>query len=250
MSYGLAYELRTNVHQNEVSHIKTNKKRKARVKKLSMVTATVLSMLLAIALWTPRIALASFIAEVEPNNTGATAQNVNGNFSLDNDPNINSSTTIPHVSIRATGDGTFDFYTFTTSGGTIILDIDATNVSPRNDTQIGIWNAAGTLVGQNDDDPSPTADPGSFEDGFGTLDSFLQLAGQPAGGYTVGVCRFSCGFANGFLMTGGVQGAGDFYTLHISTAVSTSTIPEPSAMILLGSGLASLGYFRRRRKST
>src|SRR5262245_43717464 len=89
---------------------------------------------LALGLWSPRVASATLIAEIEANNSGATAQNVNGNFSNDFHPDINDntnsniSTDIFHVSIRATGDaeGTYDFYRFTSYGGTLILDIDST----------------------------------------------------------------------------------------------------------------------------
>jgi hypothetical protein len=223
------------------------RKQLARTSDFPRFVAIIGMLALSIGVWTPRTASATFIAETEPNNTGATAQNVDGNFSLDNDPNITSSTTIPHVSIRATGNGTNDFYSFTSAGGIIILDIDTTNAG--NDSEIGIWNAAGVLVDNADDLLPP--DPGSdldFSAPDGTFDSFLQLAGQPAGVYTVGVCLFQCAFADGFSMTGGVQGEGDFYTLHISTAAEVTTVPAPGALILLGSGLAGLALISRRRQ--
>jgi len=46
------------------------------------------------------------------------------------------------------------------------------------------------------------------------------------------------GAANGFALN----------TILPSFSVSTSAIPEPSTMLLLGSGLAGLGFMRRRKK--
>ncbi|MDQ3330741.1 MAG: hypothetical protein M3552_08810 [Planctomycetota bacterium] len=77
-------------------------------------------------------ASAGFVLESEPNNTLATAQNINGNFTLDFSSNIgdvagnNTSTTIPHVTISGTGDGTYDYYSFfvAVAGSIGIFDID------------------------------------------------------------------------------------------------------------------------------
>ena len=235
---------------------KTTEKGMKRMKYFNRIALAAIAAL-AIGLWTPRMASALLIAEIEPNDTGATAQNVNGSFSLDFDANItlnnnptftNTSTTIPHVSIRATGDGTFDFYRFSSLGGRIILDIDATpaaagggDLAGNRDTEIGIWDAAGNFIDFNDD--SAPADPGSPS----VLNSFLDLLGQPAGDYIVGVCRFSCTFAGGFSISGLALTSAGFYTLHIST--EPAAVPEPSAVILLGSGLAGLGAFSRRRST-
>lgn len=63
--------------------------------------------------------------EVEPNNSIDTAQNLDSSFVLQVNPNVESSDTIPHVSIAGTGNGTFDYYSFTaTAGSTGIFDID------------------------------------------------------------------------------------------------------------------------------
>jgi hypothetical protein len=81
-------------------------------------------------------ALAASVDELEPNGgylCCAGAQNIDDYFSLDADPNItnitgteNTSTTVPHATINGTGDGTYDYYSFTVpeGGGIATFDID------------------------------------------------------------------------------------------------------------------------------
>ncbi len=61
------------------------------------------------------------VVENEPNDTPATAHDLelefwhlgyNSNIGDASDPPINTSTTIPHVTIHGSGDGTRDFYSF------------------------------------------------------------------------------------------------------------------------------------------
>ena len=118
--------------------------------------------ILATALFFPRLVLATLINEVEVspiNNSGTNPQNVNGSFSLEFQAFITDSTTLRHVSINGKGSVAStapDFFSFTFDGGTIILDIDDQGCTPAQgcpdiDTEIGIWNAAGTLIASNDD---------------------------------------------------------------------------------------------------
>jgi hypothetical protein len=57
-------------------------------------------------------AMAASVSEVEPNDSIAQAQNIDPYFSLNSDPNITDSTTVPHATVDATGNDTFDYYSF------------------------------------------------------------------------------------------------------------------------------------------
>ena len=105
------------------------------------------------------IAHASIVAEIESNNSLGAAQNIDGSFSLDFSPDIgnitgaNTSTTIPHVTINGTGNGTFDYYRFTvtTPESLAIFDIDYGSFPGGIDTKLGLFNSAGTPIASNDD---------------------------------------------------------------------------------------------------
>ena len=65
------------------------------------------------------------ITKIEPNNSLDTAQNIDNSFSNRFNPNIQNSISIPHVSISAEGDNSFDYYTFNAEAGSLaIFDID------------------------------------------------------------------------------------------------------------------------------
>jgi hypothetical protein len=195
-------------------------------------------------------AMASFISEIEANNTGASAQNVDGNFDfafsadIGDVSGINTSTSLSHVSILGTGDGSYDFYSFTSLGGQTILDIDYGTAGGFMDTMIAIWHSDGNLLMYNDDSDI-SAGAGGTSALFDDYDSFIELILVSSGQYFVGVCRYECSFGDGFSLTdGGEPGSGEDYTLHISTATS---VPEPSIIALLGLGLVGLGFALRRQ---
>ena len=174
------------------------------------------------------------VPEIEPNNGLATALNIdNLGFSLDFDPNINdnlgvnTSTLIPHLSIQGTGDGSFDFFSFTVNnaGDTGIFDIDfGGNVSNAGvingdnfDAELFLFDAFGTVLASNDDSSS---DAGSST----ALDSFIQFTFATPGTYIIGVASFpSSGIPGG--ITGPGVPTGSDYTLQVSIQNHSTTGP-------------------------
>lgn len=155
------------------------------------------------------------IPEVEPNNSIANAVSIDNSFSLDLDPNIgdtltNTSTTIPHVSIQGSGDGTYDYFSFTVtnSGDRGIFDIDFTN---GNDMEIFLFDAAGNFL-FGDDDSSTSDGQGGSTSG---LDSYMEFTFTSPGTYIIGVAEFSSSGQNGGI-TGDTIDPGTIYTLQVS----------------------------------
>ena len=165
------------------------------------------------------------VPEIEPNDNLTTALNIdNLGFSLDFDPNItdtlgiNTSTVLPHISIQGTGDGSFDYYSFTVAnaGDSAIFDIDfgsglanngAINGDPL-DSELYLFDSFGTLLSNNDDS---TVDAGSTSG----LDSFIQFTFATPGTYVVGVASFPSSAVAGGISGSGVP-AGSDYTLQVS----------------------------------
>lgn len=166
--------------------------------------------------------------EIEPNNTFSTAVNIdNLGFSLEFDANIgdsttNTSTTIPHLTILGTGDGSYDFYSFTVSnaGDRGIFDIDfGSGNSGSFDAELFVFDSLGNLVldaltglpAQNDDTSTTAGAGGSTS----SLDSFVEVTFPAPGTYVVGVAAFSSS-----AITGGITGAtipfGADYQLQVS----------------------------------
>lgn len=188
-------------------------------------------------LFSARLCYAGVILEVEPNNSLAGAQSIDGNFTLDYRDDIgngdhvtNTSTTIPHVTIFGTGDGTYDYYSFsliTSVPRYAIFDIDYT--TDGYDSHVAIWAEDGTLLGHNDDYDHRGGADGSVSD----LDSLHALYLSSSGTFIVGVAR-----SNASPDFGGFEGnapeTGTNYVLHVS--VEGQEVPEPASLMLLGLG--------------
>lgn len=109
-------------------------------------------------------AFATSVNEVEPNDSIAQAQSIDASFSLDSDPNITDSTTVPHATVDATGNGTLDYYAFTVPdagvGTTGVFDVDgACCISTGGfDSYMRLYDSTGNFLAENVDSPN---DPGS-----------------------------------------------------------------------------------------
>lgn len=188
--------------------------------------------------------LALVAPEAEPNNTIASPFNVDDLFSLDFDPNIgdtltNTSTLIPHATINATGDDTFDFYSFTVtnSGDRGIFDIDFGNeVNDQLDTHIFLFDSAGNIVTNPlTGAPAENDDPGLVTVGAqgstSILDSYLEVTFETPGVYVLGVGELGTSAVTGGL-TGAPVRSGSDYVLqisienHVLTANPVTTVPD------------------------
>ncbi len=190
------------------------------------------------------------VPEAEPNDTLFAALPIDDlGFSQDFDPNIgdsfgvNTSTIIPHISIQGTGDGTFDFYTFTVTnaGDRGIFDIDFGNgqdnlgnvTADDFDSEIFLFDSLGNSIAENDD--FFPADPGTTN----TLDSFLEVTFPAAGTYTIGVAQFSSSSTPGGI-TGNPVPFGADYTLQVSIenhVTGAGTAPTAAPTVVYGDTL-------------
>lgn len=221
-----------------------------------------LTLALCVPLWAPICSVAGTVTEIEANNSLATAQAVDFHFTLDFSPDIgngthtdNTSTTIPHVTVIGSGDGSFDYYSFHFPGpgttfGFVVLDID--HASSGFNSHVALWSADGTLLGHNDDYDYRGGAGGSRLDYGGTTsyDSLMTTYLTAPGTYIVGVGRYAAspgtgGYSGGFI-DAEIQ-PGDAYTLQISVQ-GVPVVPEPASWAMTIAGLLGLiGHALRRR---
>ncbi|OGU19173.1 MAG: hypothetical protein A2X85_03650 [Geobacteraceae bacterium GWF2_54_21] len=173
-----------------------------------------------------------------------------GNFNRDNDVQL--------FNFTVGADTTVTLRTWSYAGGTNA----AGNLvaSGGFDPILALFNSSGLFIDDNDDGGSfvpADAASGARYDTF--LTSFLH-----AGTYTVAISQYD-NFANGpYLSDGFVRDgvANEWFREHyldtsglyrdshwafdIENVQAASPVPEPSTLILLAAGLASLGYIRRR----
>ena len=99
------------------------------------------------------------------NDSITNALNIDDEYSLDADPDILDATTVPHVTITATGDGTVHFYAFTVYGpdSIVTLDIDygETGGAGSFNSFLELFDSAGNSVATNDFFPFPGGAGGS-----------------------------------------------------------------------------------------
>ena len=162
------------------------------------------------------------VREVEPNDSRLAAQILDEeiftsdfNPAIQNLSGVNISNQTSHVTISATGDDSFDYYTFTAAAGEFVtFDIDDNNF----DTELFLFDASGNLLIENDD----TLEFGHTGD---ALASFFEFIVPVAGTYTIGVGRFPSQAINGDII-GGPPLPDDTYTLHVSR-----DIPPPGTVL-------------------
>jgi hypothetical protein len=199
-------------------------------------------------------AQADFYDDVTPGNSFGTAVSIDSYFSLGFNPDVgdvngvNTSTIMPWVSIWGQGDGAYDYFSFNSLGGKIILDVDYTYNNRANrmgfDSELALWrsNSDGsfTLVAENDDYDIHAGDGGSVH----RYDAFIQVDNAAAGRYVVGVARYPASADNlGWTSSSGVIAADRQYGLE----VSVSPVPEPGEWALMLSGVGLIGFIARRR---
>jgi extracellular elastinolytic metalloproteinase len=150
---------------------------------------------------------AGFVFETEPNDSAPAAQDLDAEtFGIFPDGNITDARVRPHLSVLASGDGTFDYYKFTvnSAGNRATFDIDFESF----DTMLFLYDSNSNLLAVSDDNGG---DPGS---GSG-LASYIDYTFASPGTYVIGVAQYFS-FDDGGEIVGTPPSPGTFYTLHVS----------------------------------
>jgi hypothetical protein len=216
------------------------------MKRNLFVKRTVFALAFLALILAPNIAGAAYVAELEPNNTAATAQSLDAYFSDDISYLVETDAagTIAAWSASVygfSGDSTYDYYSFSVGMGNtplelneaVAFDIDFAYVNGL-DCIVSLYDTNGsTILAYNDD--NPVDGPGDVK--RNTLNSFLTYTFTTPGVYYIRVSQFSATSAYGSVLSTDAT-----YHLHVATA------PEPASLLLLASGLGGLLAKRKRSR--
>lgn len=205
-------------------------------------------MLIPFFVFVPIMAEASYITEVEDNDTAATAQSLDAYFSYVSNPMIELDADGTLASYSASvygfsGDSSYDYYSFTVGTGdndlalntVVAFDIDFAYVNGL-DTILVLYDTDGTTVLKYNDD-SPLNGPGDIKliGSNSTCNSFFTYTFTTAGTYYIRVSEFS-----DTQVYGDVLGTDATYHLHVSS------VPIPPSLLLMMSGLLGCVCVRQR----
>lgn len=177
------------------------------------------------------------ITKSEPNDSLLQAQHIDSYFSKGSNADILNAATVPWVSIQATGNDTYDYYTFTvpTAGSVGVFDIDhGMNVGGSIDTELALWrvNADGTytVLAENDDWDHSAGAAGSVHD----FDAFISHVFDRPGRYVVGVAKYSASAGPAGWNSGSqIPHVGATYTLQASIQGHVASGPAGAVLSLL-----------------
>ena len=161
----------------------------------------------------------STVGEAEPNNSITTAQNIDSFFVLspnsNPNPDVESSTRFPYVSILGTGDGTLDYYSFTvnTPGSRAVFDIDYGKLTGDYDFSFGlfVFDSEGRLLGYDYDNSPFLGEGGSTGYADSYIGSDRNFAFKDPGTYIVAV-----GEDDSYKPATNPLEPGESYTLQVS----------------------------------
>jgi hypothetical protein len=194
---------------------------------------------------------------VTPNDSFSSAQDVDPYFTIEDNSYIAKSTEFPHVTIVRTGDGTFDYFSFTISdiNDDAIFDIDfgdETGAKPTDaDIFLRLYRPDGMLIFSRDEGGIGEGELGSdteFDPYFEVPN--LTLTAWPS----IGVFRIEVAAIDEDTQAVIPVPADKTYILQISIdndSTSAAAIPEPSIVTFLGLGAFTglgCGWRRRRRR--